>query len=633
MRQILSGRTTRLVAGGSLILGPAAMAALRVTPAADAIPLPEMFTFTVDTLADPAIIDPLTCDPTAPVAGSCSLRNALGAAYLAATNYGSPSTIVFDPTLSGTIALTANLPYLFGSTTITGPGSDVLTIEGGGTFGGFVQEPIPGPDPQTFESIDLEISGLTLSGLSAENGPGPAGSVTPTAFPATFRATAVNLVAGNLDLHDAVVTGSGSRATSAFLFGFGPISVGSFAYLYGWSPEGNTVVLDNVDVAYNVSELAPSEGYATTGSMLAFASDVSITNSSFRHNSATVGGGPLLFGDSVHLADVDITDNSAASNVGGLGVIAQSTIIERTVISGNTAMINSGAIAYGGFLADNADSRVELRDSIIVGNISTYGDVITVASGTSLLQRTSIVGNTIVNPTPDPQAPFTVADAVYPAATVALYSDTVIESSTIAANAGAAIAIGFPRVNNTSTPSTMGRGRSVISALLGHRTASDDPIAPAVDTRRLALHLAHSTVAHNTAGGIVPFSTGVLTVPSATVWLDHSLLAGNGSDDLAVPSTAWFSLIQRASVIPTDAPADHNKVGVDPEFSTLGLPFSCPSRLVCVVPIEIGTPAWNAGDPLFTPPPSTDQRGEPRVVEIIDMGAYEVQTLVPKFTG
>ena len=43
------------------------------------------------------------------------------------------------------------------------------------------------------------------------------------------------------------------------------------------------------------------------------------------------------------------------------------------------------------------------------------------------------------------------------------------------------------------------------------------------------------------------------------------------------------------------------------------------------------TSIFGAGDAGNTP--STDQRGEPRVVEIIDMGAYEVQTLVPKFTG
>jgi hypothetical protein len=54
-----------------------------------------------------------------------------------------------------------------------------------------------------------------------------------------------------------------------------------------------------------------------------------------------------------------------------------------------------------------------------------------------------------------------------------------------------------------------------------------------------------------------------------------------------------------------------------------------------VVPILFGSAAWNAGDPGFVPPPETDQRGLPRVVDVIDIGAYEVQEAVqtPKFTG
>ena len=38
------------------------------------------------------------------------------------------------------------------------------------------------------------------------------------------------------------------------------------------------------------------------------------------------------------------------------------------------------------------------------------------------------------------------------------------------------------------------------------------------------------------------------------------------------------------------------------------------------------SPALNSGDPDFTPPPSTDQRGEARVAfDVIDKGAYEAQ--------
>ena len=74
-----------------------------------------------------------------------------------------------------------------------------------------------------------------------------------------------------------------------------------------------------------------------------------------------------------------------------------------------------------------------------------------------------------------------------------------------------------------------------------------------------------------------------------------------------------------------------NLLGVDPGLQ----PLEWTSPFVGVVPILFGSAAWNTGNPSFTPPPATDQRGLPRVVDIIDIGAYEVQeaVLLPKFTG
>ena len=111
--------------------------------------------------------------------------------------------------------------------------------------------------------------------------------------------------------------------------------------------------------------------------------------------------------------------------------------------------------------------------------------------------------------------------------------------------------------------------------------------------------------------------------------LDHVLAANNGVEDVAVPATATFSLIQKpnASLIAGTGTV----TGVDPGLK----PLERISDTVSVVPIAMGSAAWNAGNPNFTPPPATDQRGLPRVVDVIDIGAYEVQEqlLLPKFTG
>ena len=111
--------------------------------------------------------------------------------------------------------------------------------------------------------------------------------------------------------------------------------------------------------------------------------------------------------------------------------------------------------------------------------------------------------------------------------------------------------------------------------------------------------------------------------------LTHVLAADNGGEDVAGPAFSLFSLIERPNAAVF---AGYGSLfGVDPGL----LPLESVNDTVSVVPITFGSAAWNAGWPGFTPPPATDQRGLPRVVDIIDIGAYEVQDalLLPKFTG
>jgi hypothetical protein len=98
-----------------------------------------------------------------------------------------------------------------------------------------------------------------------------------------------------------------------------------------------------------------------------------------------------------------------------------------------------------------------------------------------------------------------------------------------------------------------------------------------------------------------------------------------------VPSTARFSLIGAAATPPVNGAGGGNVLGVDPMLE----PLQWTSPFAGVLPILFGSAAWNAGDPAFVSPPETDQRGLPRVVDVVDIGAYEVQEAVqtPKFTG
>ena len=160
------------------------------------------------------------------------------------------------------------------------------------------------------------------------------------------------------------------------------------------------------------------------------------------------------------------------------------------------------------------------------------------------------------------------------------------------------------------------------------RTSADPVLTP-------TLIASHSTITGNAGIGIRTAADSRFTPAAASVLLNHALIFGNRSGDISTPSTARFSLIGSPSIAPStgifDDPGGNNLIGVDPDLQ----PVEWTSDVTAVVPINLGSAAWNAGDPAFVPPPDTDQRGLPRVVDIIDIGAYEVQEEVvrPAFTG
>lgn len=84
--------------------------------------------------------------------------------------------------------------------------------------------------------------------------------------------------------------------------------------------------------------------------------------------------------------------------------------------------------------------------------------------------------------------------------------------------------------------------------------------------------------------------------------------------------TADWSLVQTGGGV-IDTGSD-NVLGADPVLGALEF-FDATTA---VLPFMSTSPAFNAGDPAFVPPPSTDQRGFPGVqFGRIDIGAFELQ--------
>jgi len=107
-------------------------------------------------------------------------------------------------------------------------------------------------------------------------------------------------------------------------------------------------------------------------------------------------------------------------------------------------------------------------------------------------------------------------------------------------------------------------------------------------------------------------------IQNISLTLDHVLAADNGSPD------------GRSDYL-TSSTGTINSI--DPQLQALA--YDDAGNYF--IPILFGSPAWNTGDLAFIAPPSVDERGLPRVVEIVDIGAYEQQertgVVVPAFTG
>ncbi len=517
--------------------------------------------------------------------GAGSLRQAIIDANAAA----GADTIDFAPGVTGMINLTTDFPDITDSLTIRGPGSDALTISGNTLYHAFALK--------TVDNGTVTISGLTVSGSITHN--------------SAVNGGAIDAVNTSVHLDDVVLSDN-----SAITGAGGGISVDNSAGI-GTVTITNSVISDN-------SATASGFGTAGGGGVFVEADEVTITNSKIDHNAAASFGGLLLSANKVTITSTTISDNTDTTAIGGLGAIARNLTISDSVISGNSS---DGAVG-GVYLIDGfqtgsvpgTSSITNTRISNNSGNAVGGGVIVTLYSENS----TSLDNVTVTDNTGRTNTFFGDSSV----GGLAILGDMTVSNSTIADNTGIGIDI-----LDTS-------GRNTTSALASSATLRPTRQALNYDTN---LTVAHSTISGNTLQGIAsqqlitPGSVPSAVTPSApapvpaviTVTLDHVLVANNGVEDVALPATATFSLIEtpNASLIAGTGTV----TGVDPDLK----PLERISDTVSVVPIAMGSAAWNAGDPSFTPPPATDQRGLPRVVDIIDIGAYEVQEqlLLPKFTG
>jgi hypothetical protein len=534
--------------------------------------------------------------------GAGSLRSAITNAN---SNPGI-DTITFSGVTSGTITLESDLPAITEGVVISGPGSGAITISGNDSFHAFTVD--------TSGSGAVTISGLTITQSVTNTGTGGA----------------IDSYNTDLTLDDMVLVDNSAIFAASMVAG-GALSVENNGTDFDVTIS-NSIISGNQtsNTTIEPGSFEPSAAaleQSLGGGALLVARDITLTNVTISDNVSYIGGG-LMTGATRNIAIRNSSINgNYASRVGG-GIVSQSDgsfSIISSDISGNVAQYAAG----GGYLQTYGESSQTLiSNSRISDNVAEEigGLALIQPYGNSLIENSTITGNSGTN-----------------IGGLAQFYSGVISSSTISNNVGAGVSVGSPYAS----------GPVSLSAAFRSPVVSACSLAPeAAYWRDVSATISNSTVSGNTREGIganIPIVIDYGSTPTraslsrstspasceapepqeVSIGLVHVLSADNGLEDVAAPAISLFSLIERpnAGVLAGYG----TQTGVDPMLQ----PLEFVNRTVSVVPIHANSPAWDAGYPGFVPPPATDQRGLPRVVQIIDIGAYEVQEIVvqPKFTG
>jgi len=320
------------------------------------------------------------------------------------------------------------------------------------------------------------------------------------------------------------------------------------------------------------------------------------------------------------LNDCDIKDNqSIGSSAGGI-FSAFPLVMNRCNVTGNVADGSGGGLNLRNFAGAGVFTH-QLNDCNISDNSAgTYagGLAVRLYNGACEVERCTISGN-------DAKAAAGMSAFLYfgPAQLAmkdCTVSDNVANGVSAGSFAGAggiavyqadpAVGVDFEQCTISGNQATHAGAGSGDGGGININTHAGD-VAPVT--------LSLCTVANNQAahdGG------GFHIRPGANVSIRNSIVGTNAAPagpDIHGAVSADYSLIQDT----TDATITgaHNVTGSDPQLGALA-DNGGPTKTQ--LPADT-SPAIDAGDPAFTPPPATDQRGLPRVVVALDMGSVERQ--------
>ncbi len=291
--------------------------------------------------------------------GELSLRDAINLANILSPA-GGPSTITFDPSLTGgTITLAGvELPLITANMTITGPGPSQLAISGNN------------------QSRVFHISGgvnVTIQGLTIENGNAQDGSGGGLFIDGNFDN---GTLTGDVFQDNQAPNGNGGAIEAAGPSYAGTLTIGVSTFSSN-TAAGNGGAIDSPGVTLNVSgstfdrnKADSTSSYGGGGGALSIGTGtVTIDDSTLSNNLAPFANGGAVnceFGVALTINNSTIQSNQSGFSGGGIDARNGFLALTDSTVSGNTARVRGGGIYNNG--------PATISNSTIYGNVATGSD-------------------------------------------------------------------------------------------------------------------------------------------------------------------------------------------------------------------------------------------------------------------
>ena len=379
----------------------------------------------------------------------------------------------------------------------------------------------------------------------------------------------------------------------------------------GIRSDGANLTLINVEVVSNTASGSLPDGRG--GGMLIDDGSLLLDGAQILSNTAAWGGGIHLQSSALtQTGSTTIAYNHSNGDGGGLSIVSA-----RVTITGGQVLSNTADDDGGGIYMWSMDSMLNMTDVDIVDNYADgYGGGIEVADGGVTMSGGRIISNTAssngggIRVNSDGILTQTGASLITGNTAVAGGGVSIVLSGQATLNGGQVI---------SNVASFRGGGMYVGNGsklTLVNVIVSDNEAAQyggGLDTTG-AVTVTHTTIAINTGRGIYRGDPGV-------VLLQNTLIAHNTPANCNTSTGLTSAGYNLDSGTSCDLSATGDITDTDPLLGPLTNDGG-----VWVHPLLEDSPAINAGDPAFVPPPAYDQRGSgfPRVVGgRVDIGAYE----------